>query len=477
MSFFIYDYECFGLNPARDGVAQWAGVRVSDELEPIEPAKALYCKPAVDYLPAPESVLLTGITPQYCAEHGLLEPEFIAGILHEFQQPNTCTVGYNNLRFDDEFTRHLAYRNFHDPYAYSYQNGNSRWDLLDVLRAAYALRPDGIAWARQEDGTPSFRLEDLSAANGIEHTQAHDALSDVWATLGLMRLLRKHQPRLWDYALKLRDKNHVLAQLQQHQGKALLHVSGMFGATRSFLSLVVPISPHPYNKNAWIVVDLAGDVAPLLELSVEALQAALFAKKDPQSALPTVPLKLIHANKCPFIAPIATLRASDAERLGMDVDAMLARVKHLPNTADFANKIKALWAGDGLAYRADLPAREQLYAGFFDPHDKALCARIVQAISRDNLLNEKEIFTENLPFHDPRLPELWFEYRARYAFHTLSRREQLRWQQTVHNRLQEQMLPYAESLQQSALRQDLSERQRQLLQQLYDYGAKKGGWS
>ncbi len=74
--------------------------------------------------------------------------------------PQTCTAGFNNLRFDDEMTRATLYRNFYDPYAREWQGGNSRWDLLDVLRCTWALRPQGINWPEHE-GRVSLSLNIL----------------------------------------------------------------------------------------------------------------------------------------------------------------------------------------------------------------------------------------------------------------------------------------------------------------------------
>jgi len=166
-TFYFHDYETFGKNPALDRPAQFAGVRTDEDFNIIEEPLVIYCRPSDDYLPEPEAVMITGITPQLALEKGLSEAEFSAQIHQAFSVPGTCIVGYNNIRFDDEVSRNIFYRNFYDPYAYSWQYGNSRWDLLDVMRACYALRPDGINWPENDDGFPSFRLEHLTKANGI----------------------------------------------------------------------------------------------------------------------------------------------------------------------------------------------------------------------------------------------------------------------------------------------------------------------
>ena len=197
LTFFWHDYETFGTDPRRDRPAQFAGIRTNGELEVIADPVMLYCKPPTDSLPHPEACLLTGITPQLAEREGLIECEFAAAVLEELGARGTCGVGYNSIRFDDEFTRNLLYRNFHDPYEREWKDGNSRWDLIDLACMCYALRPQGIEWPRRDDGSPSFRLEDLASANGLKQQRAHDALSDVEALIELARLIRRRQPRLY----------------------------------------------------------------------------------------------------------------------------------------------------------------------------------------------------------------------------------------------------------------------------------------
>ncbi|SPW30976.1 Exodeoxyribonuclease I [Edwardsiella tarda] len=239
-SFLFHDYETFGQHPALDRPAQFAGVRTDADFNIIEEPQVFYCRPADDYLPQPEAVMITGITPQTALAQGICEAEFAERIHQLFSVPGTCVVGYNNIRFDDEVSRNLFYRNFFDPYAYSWQNGNSRWDLLDVLRTCYALRPQGIVWPENEQGLPSFKLEHLSQANGIEHSNAHDAMADVYATIEMAKRAKQAQPRLFDYLFQLRNKNRVAQLIDIAEMTPLVHVSGMFGALRGNTSLVAP---------------------------------------------------------------------------------------------------------------------------------------------------------------------------------------------------------------------------------------------
>ena len=137
-TFFWHDYETFGRVPRRDRPAQFAGVRTDAELNEIEAPLSIFCQPAPDMLPDPESVLLTGITPQQALREGVPEHEFAARVESELAREGTVGVGYNSIRFDDEVTRHLFWRNLIDPYGREWQNSCGRWDLLDVVQIGRA---------------------------------------------------------------------------------------------------------------------------------------------------------------------------------------------------------------------------------------------------------------------------------------------------------------------------------------------------
>ena len=310
-----HDYETFGVDPRRDRPAQFAGLRTDEALNEIGEPLVIYCKPARDVLPQPEACLLTGITPQIADEQGIPEALFIRRILEELAQPETCGVGYNTLRFDDEVTRHSLYRNFFDPYAREWQQGNSRWDIIDLVRMTYALRPDGIEWPQHEDGRPSFRLEALTTANNIGHAAAHDALSDVRATIGLARLLRQQQPRLYGWLFQLRNKNKVAAQLDLIAHNPVLHTSRMYSAETGCTTLVMPMIAEPGNNNSVLVYDLRVDPAPFIDLdSAELIERLFTPSKDLPEGMTRLPVKSIKINKCPALAPRSTLSPQITER-------------------------------------------------------------------------------------------------------------------------------------------------------------------
>ena len=416
-SLFWYDYETTGIDPRRDRPLQVAGIRTDEQLNEIGEPLNLYCQPSDDILPHPAACLITGITPQRLDQDGLGEAEFMTRVHAELALPGTCGVGYNSLRFDDEVTRYSLYRNFFDPYAREWQGGNSRWDLIDMVRTAYALRPDGIEWPRDEQGV-SLKLERLTAANGIEHGQAHDALSDVRATIALARLVRERQPKLYDFFYQLRSKQRVLDQIRLLQ--PMVHVSGRFSAARHYLGIVLPLAWHPRNRNALIVCDLHLDAAPLLQEDAETLRQRLYTRRDElqEGQLP-VPLKLIHINRCPVVAPLSVLREEDCQRLGLDREGQLARARQLVEAQPlWQDKLAQVYGEESFADNSD--PEQQLYDGFIADRDRRLCEQVRNC-------DPYRLGEESWPFDDARLPELFFRYRARNFPATLSGEEQQRW--------------------------------------------------
>ena len=431
-TFYFHDYETFGTSPALDWPAQFAGIRTDAELNEIGTPLNIFCQLPEDHLPNPIACLVTGLTPQTVNEKGLIEPEFIRRIHRELIVPGTCALGYNSLRFDDEVTRNILYRNFYDPYAREWQNGNSRWDLIDMVRMSAALRPEGIEWPLREDGHKSFRLEEITAANGLDHGSAHDALSDVRATIALARLIRERQPKLFQFCLSHRSKHEVAKQLQRNT--MVVHVSGMFGAHRHNLSVVLPLIDHPVNSNGVVVYDLTVDPAPLLQLSVEEIRHRLFTPiSQLEAGQERIALKTVHINKCPIIAPLNVLRAQDQERLELDLARCEIHRNQLLADDRLKAKLKAVFAGSAKSQPTD--PDEMIYSGgFFAPADRSAMQRIVTA-------EPTQLPHLGLSFSDKRLDEMLFRFRARHYGQTLDDEEQQLWQNYCKARLSGQLHP------------------------------------
>ncbi|HET9112881.1 MAG TPA: exodeoxyribonuclease I [Burkholderiales bacterium] len=464
-TFLWHDYETFGVNPRRDRPAQFAAIRTDAELNEIGEPVMWYCRPAPDYLPDPQSCLITGITPQTCLALGMPEYEFARRIEQAFAQPNTVGAGYNTIRFDDEVTRFLLWRNLLDPYAREWQNNCGRWDLLDLVRATYALRPDGINWPLNAEGRVSFRLEHLTAANGLAHDAAHDALSDVRATIALARLIRQNQPRLFDYCFKLHKKEAVAEQLSLHAKRPFLHVTGMVPVERGCTMLAWPLAVHPANKNEIIAWDLAYDPAELYTLDAATVRLRLFSKSD---ALPEgierLPIKSVHLNKSPVvIGQLKTLQPDRARQWQIDMEQALKYAEFLRDAPDLTDLWQQVYQR-GQDETVDVD--EDLYGGFIGNNDRRTLARLHDA-------SPASLMQADPAFDDPRLEELLFRYRARNFADLLSEPDLQRWQQLrtaklLHGaggaRTLEQLFATIDTLAETA-----DERGEAILSALYDY--------
>ena len=432
-TFLWHDYETFGADPMRDRPAQFAAQRTDANLEPVGEPLTWYCAPADDVLPHPMACLITGITPQDARRKGLRETEFAARIHDEMMQPGTCSAGFNSIRFDDAVTRNLFYRNLRDPYEREYRNGNTRWDLIDLARMCYALRPEGVQWPEHEPGKPSFRLEDLSMANGIAHEGAHEALSDVRATIGLARRLRAAQPRLFDWGLEMRDHTQVARLLDPVEPQPVLHSSARIAATRGCTALVLPLAVMPDRPKSVIVFDLAADPAPLIREPAEVIHDLVFtAAEDLPEELERLPLKVIHGNHVPMLAPMATLKGIDTGRIGLDVDRCLDHARRLlPKLELVRAKVSEVYAqpADGYDDGAD-PDRMLYSGGFFSAGDRHLMKKILA-------VPPAELPGHIWSFQDSRLPLMLFRYRARNYPETLSPEEAQAWERDRRRRLVE----------------------------------------
>ena len=471
-SFYWFDYETFGTHPAWDRPCQFAGLRTDAELNVIGEPLVIYCRQSPDYLPNPEACRVTGISPQLANEKGLCEADFIQLIHEQMTFPGTCSVGYNNIRFDDEFTRHTLFRNLFDAYEQEWKNDCSRWDLLDIVRLTRALRPDGIQWPTNDDGSSSNRLELLSVANGIEHSQAHDAMSDVWATLGMAKLIKDKQPRLFDYAFNQRGKQAVATMLNTQERIPCLQVSGMIPGERHHISPIMPLCRHPKNSNSVIVLDLFEDAGYLANLDSDEIARRLFTptseRKEDDPSRPG--LRTIQINKCPVLVPLSTLGQTDSARLGIDKQTALDKAAAATQWLDdsvierIAVAMNREWPADELR---DVDGT--LYTGnFLSQADKQ---RLQLIRSEEPTANT--IDTQGGHFDDKRLDEILRRYVSRNFPETLNDDNTLIWQEHCRDRLNDTTAPWLNFQEYDAMLDDSTawtEKQAELRASLREYG-------
>ncbi len=472
-TFLWYDLETFGRDPRWDRIAQFAAVRTDGQLNPIDEPIVLYGKISPDYLPSPEACLITGLTPKRTAD-GLVEAELAAQIHAQMSVPGTCTVGFNSLKFDDEFIRNLFYRNFYDPYRREYASGNSRWDILPLVRLAHDLRPEGIEWVYDESGKPVFRLEELTTANGLDHEHAHDALSDVEATRAVAALIKETQPKLYDFYLGLRRKDEVRRIVNLQHRTPVLYNSPLFTRPEGTTSVVLPITVNPRNGNEILAFDLRFDPHLLLQCDEDELRRRIFTSREALAGDERIPLVGIPVNKVPAVAPLSTLQTDQAQRLGLSLPEIESRARELTERLDaepaVAARIRTVYHDGGpTAYRD--PDLNIYSGGFFGDEDRAVFEQI-------HLTPPEELLNNPPTFADARGPEMLTRYVARNWPEVLSEPARKRWYSQCAGRLlapeYDEALDfetYRKRLTNMMARNDVSPRDKTILKDLMDYAA------
>lgn len=446
---------------------QFAGQRTDLELNLVGEPVNILIKITPDILPDPDAVLVTGITPQQVLADGVSEAEFLRIFTQEVAIPGTIFTGFNTVRFDDEFMRCLHYRNFYDPYEWQWQDGRSRWDMLDVVRMTRALRPEGIQWPFDVHGKPTNRLELLTGMNKLDHAHAHDALSDVIATIEVARLIRNKHTRLFDYLFQMRDKRKVADLVRE--GRPFVYTSGKYPSEFDKTAVVQMVCDHPKKQGA-LVFDLRHDPAQYANLSVEQLAEKWRWKRD--SAEPRLPVKTLQFNRCPAVAPLGVLDEASQERLKIDLAVVRQHASALQAIPDFAVKLcEALEILDKRP-QTSLVSTEQdvdscMYDGFFDNADKIGMSAIRAA-------RPEEISDLGITFKDQRLEALLPLYKARNYPETLTSEEREQWEKFCEHKLlhggqQSHMAQFFARIQEIAGQGHLTSHQEYLLQELQLY--------
>ena len=412
-------------------------------LEPIGEPYNLLVALNDDTLPSPDALMVTGITPQKTVEEGYSEAQFARMLSEEIFTPDTIAVGFNNIRFDDEFIRHLLWRNFHDPYEWSWKEGRSRWDLLDVVRLTRALRPEGIKWPLDDKGEPSNRLELITSANGIAHENAHDALADVTALIAVTKLIKQKQPQLYDYLLKMRDKKVVQQLVNVDDKKPFVYASGRYDKEFAKTTVAFPLTT---SRNGGVVVyDLRYDPTPFVGLDTNELAAKIFASWEERQAEDFVklPVKELQYNRCPAVAPLGVLEQGDGwQKISLDLKTVQKHQNILLNHPDFAEKLRTIFENNP-AFKKLPDPEAQLYDGFLNDRDRIRVEAVRNA-------DERELADFHPEFQDERLAPLLLHYKARNFPRSLSEDDLAQWEAWRAQYLQAQLPQFMASLQRLA---------------------------
>lgn len=430
--FIWHDYETSGINKALDRPVQFAAIKTDNYLKPTGEQWDFYCKLTNDIIPKASAMVLTRINPFYLEKEGLEEYEFAKKIFDIMIEPNTCSLGYNTIKFDDEVTRNLFYRNFFEIYDRENKNGNSRWDLIDLTRAFYAISPDGLKWPKKDDGTPDFKLENLAKENDLIQEQAHNALSDVRATLNLAQILRKNNKDLFDYIYLMKSKENIIQLMDDNlkQYKLLGWVSSFVKANQGCLTFIQPfLKVKNFGEQYWCV-DFTSSEEAFNELIQNPKKCLLnkFKKQDDEISLGGA-LCQIRPNKSPIIIHPSKLKKVDWGRLGISGDEIkqrYAKIQSFLKNEEWLKEInEAIYELPKIEPYIDV--EQKIYQGnFLSYDDKRRCSLI---------RGKKEPIDKMWPkFSDERMSELLFRYKNRHSIET-TEKEKADWKEWVKKKL------------------------------------------
>ena len=439
-SYFFYDLETSGLNPRLDRIMQFAGIRTDENLKQIGDSYNLLVKLNDDTLPSPEALMVTGISPQATLSDGYTEAQFAKILYEEIFTPETIAIGFNNIRFDDEFIRYLFWRNFHDAYEWSWKDDRSRWDLLDAVRMTRALRPEGINWPTDAEGKATNRLELLTKENGLAHEKAHDALSDVEALIAVTGLIRDKQPQLFNYLFSMRDKKMVKKLINLDNREPFVYTSGRYSAEYNKTTVAFPLTS---SKNGNVVVyDLRYDPTPFFDKSQKELEDIFYASWEERQKKDYTPLpvKDLKYNQVPAVAPVNVLGKENGwEKIGLTLSEIEKHKKILLSRPDFSEKIRTLFENSP-AFKKNINPEAQLYDSFLPDKDRSLLYMIQNA-------NANKLADLQPNFIDERLPELLLHYKARNYPTSLSEEESIKWEEWRSTHINSQLPNFIKSMQ------------------------------
>ncbi len=439
-TFFFYDLETSGLNARNDRVMQFAGIRTDMDLNQVGEPINILVKLNDDILPSPDAVMVTGITPQHTLEEGYNEAEFSKMLSNDVFTSDTIAVGFNNIRFDDEFVRHLFWRNFYDAYEWSWKEGRSRWDILDLVRMTRALRPDGIKWPVDEKGVATNRLELISKINKLSHSKAHDALSDVEALIDVTKLIREKQPQLFKYLFEMRDKNKVKKLVNLDFKQLFVYSSGRYDSQFNKTTVAFPLTA---GKNGNVIVyDLRYNPADFIDLTQKELAKKLFATWDERKAddFVKLPVKELQYNRAPAVAPLGVLEQGDGwKKINLDIETINKHKENLLSSPGFAENIRSIFENREEFKKSPDP-EAQLYDGFVSDSDKMRIEKVRNS-------NENELADFHPNFIDERLDPLLLHYKARNFPKSLSEDEVIEWEKWRSEKITAKLPEFSKSLQ------------------------------
>ncbi len=342
----FYDFETCSSNVSYGQIIQAAAVLVNDNFQELDRYEGR-CKLSPGIIPEAMALIVNKTTPKILKETNLSHYKMIRQMMEKFNQwKNSIFIGYNSINFDEEFLRRTLFKNLDYPYL-TVTNGNERADLFSLTRAAYLYYPGCIKTEISDKNNPVFKLDKLAPINGIQHNDAHSAISDVLATVEIAKLLSKSAPNVWKASLMTTNKDKTLKIIKNE----LTFCTDFFYYGKSIPFVLTYVCEHPQ----WgypMCFDLKSDPKNYFSLSLKDLRKEL--KKTPKV------IRTIKHKKHPIIMNASYGINFDVyKKIGLE--ELCQRAKLIKENKEFSKKVSEILNEEAME-KHDFDSQEEVYA-------------------------------------------------------------------------------------------------------------------
>ncbi|WP_316228268.1 exonuclease domain-containing protein [Bradyrhizobium sp. SZCCHNR1039] len=358
MAFIFYDVETTGTAATFDQILQLAAIRTDDALN-VTDSLNIRCRLLPYVVPSPEALLVTGVTASDLGSAPFSHFEMMRQIhtkMAEWSAEGAIFVGWNSMRFDEGMLRQGYYQSLLPIYQTN-TNGNGRADMMRMAQVASACMPSCLAIPRDSKGKCVFKLGGIAEANGVQLDNAHEAMSDAAAVLGIARLVKQSTPKLWDAMVTNARKAAALKLIKNHSHLVLSET--YWGAPYTFI--VAPVVANAANANEWALFDLQFDPEPLLNANDADLLDAIDGK--------TKKIRRVSVNSQPALLP---LEFAPVEIRGgrLSITTYQARAKAVLEHTEFRRRIGFLLSERYADEQPSSYVEENIYASFATSADE-----------------------------------------------------------------------------------------------------------
>jgi len=416
MNYIFYDTETTGLSSYFDQILQFAAILTDANFNEIDRYE-IRCRLQPHILANPGAMHVTKISAAELTNPNLpTHYEMMKDIRKTLLswQP-AIILGQNTLKFDEPMLRSGFYQSLLPPYLTN-TNGNLRMDSLPILQAISLLEPTVVNFPLNAKGNKSFKLDRIAPANGFDHQNAHEAMSDVEATIFMCRLVKNNAPEIWDNFCSNADKFRVLEFTKGKHPYALIR--SFFGKVS--VSPVATIDINPDNRNEIIVLNLLNCPVELSSLSDDEIRSRM--ARSPK------PILTIRANAMPSVWSFVNFPEL-ADYTKQDVQTLHSRAISLNELKGLKARLKDLYLDNKTTFEVSQFVEQKIYDGFPSRRDENL-------MSDFHKLNWEDRWSVVQSFKDVRYIELGERLIYFHSPKSIPEARQKFWKHEIESKLQ-----------------------------------------